>query len=462
MTDPKGDVAVTSVSLDRQSLEMVEGDDVTLVATVLPENAGNRTVTWKSSDTKVAYVSSGGKVTANKEGSTIITVTTIDGGKTATCNVTVTPGDFTSTGLTKEEAEQAMEKVISDWKADKMEEMKMNFDRKYVTTSSKDVSMNFLCDVYGEEPEDGHSLWISLHGGGGTTADVNDGQWKNQQVMYRQAFPPQPQEGYYISPRAIANTWDMWFLKENTELFEQIIMTMVVSANVNPDKVYLMGYSAGGDGVWRMAPRMADHWAAAAMMAGHPGGVSLLNVRNMPFTLWVGAMDSAYDRNIEVPKKAEELEEMHQNDLSGYIYECHVLAGMPHWMGLKDSAAFDWMAKYKRNTCPSKVVWQYDGGGNQHFYWLGVDKEEAASGKIVTASIRGNSIEIEKSDYKSLTIYLNDRLVDLDKPVKVVYGGREIFKGMVERNEETLRSTMAERDDPGYVFCSKLTVHLNV
>ena len=41
----------------------------------------------------------------------------------------------------------------------------------------------------------------------------------------------------------------------------------------------VVGYSAGGDGVYQLAPRMADSWAAAAMMAGHPNGVSPLSLR---------------------------------------------------------------------------------------------------------------------------------------------------------------------------------------
>jgi ABC-type multidrug transport system fused ATPase/permease subunit len=46
---------------------------------------------------------------------------------------------------------------------------------------------------------------------------------------------------------------------------------------------------------------MADRWAAASMMAGHPGGVSLVNLRNTPYMMWVGALDKAYDRNALVP-----------------------------------------------------------------------------------------------------------------------------------------------------------------
>ena len=82
-------VAVTGVSLDKTSLDLIEGGTETLTATVSPDNATNKKVSWKSSDTAVATVDDNGKVTAVKAGSATITVTA-DGGKTATCSVKVT------------------------------------------------------------------------------------------------------------------------------------------------------------------------------------------------------------------------------------------------------------------------------------------------------------------------------------------------------------------------------------
>ena len=366
-------------------------------------------------------------------------------------------------GMTQAEAEETRMEAISEWKRAQMQNLEPNLQNLFVTDGEGN-RMKFFVSEYGQEPEGGHSLWISLHGGGGITAAANDSQWQNQQIMYRRADPAQPAEGYYISPRSIADVWNMWFLNENDCLFEQIITTMIVTKGVNPDKVYLMGYSAGGDGVWRMAPRMADHWAASAMMAGHPGGVNLVNVRNMPFTLWVGGDDSAYDRNTEVPKKAAELDELQREDPEGYIHECHVLEGKPHWMDLEDAAAFDWMSRYVRNPYPKKVVWRQENEENMalrpSFYWIKVNREEMKNGNVVIAEIKGNTIYIEESDYHTLTFYLNDKMVNLDSEVTVVYGGKQLFKGMVDRNEETLVKTLAERGDPSYAFYSSITVSL--
>ena len=85
---------VEGVSLDRTSVELTEGDEITLNATVKPDNATNKRVTWSSSDESVAKVSDG-KVVALAPGNAIITVNTKDGRKTATCEVVVTPRNRT-------------------------------------------------------------------------------------------------------------------------------------------------------------------------------------------------------------------------------------------------------------------------------------------------------------------------------------------------------------------------------
>lgn len=94
-------IPVQSVSLDKTSITMTEGDTQTLIATVAPSNATDKSVTWSSSNTSVATVSSSGVVTAKAAGTATITVTTNDGGKKATCSVTVAPVAVTGVTLNK-------------------------------------------------------------------------------------------------------------------------------------------------------------------------------------------------------------------------------------------------------------------------------------------------------------------------------------------------------------------------
>lgn len=81
--------AASSVYLNTTDLKLSEGEPNSLVATVLPENARNKNVTWESSNTDVATVDENGKVLAKSAGEATITVTTEDGDHTATCKVTV-------------------------------------------------------------------------------------------------------------------------------------------------------------------------------------------------------------------------------------------------------------------------------------------------------------------------------------------------------------------------------------
>lgn len=93
-------VDVTGVTLDKTNLSMTVGDTQTLTATVAPANASNPSVTWSSDNTSVATVNNSGIVTAKSAGNATITVTTIDGGKTATCQVSVAPPPVQVTSIT--------------------------------------------------------------------------------------------------------------------------------------------------------------------------------------------------------------------------------------------------------------------------------------------------------------------------------------------------------------------------
>lgn len=354
--------------------------------------------------------------------------------------------------LTFAEAQQVRQQALAEWYTEMAARLAENEELSAI--HQDDLEMNYAYTIYGEEPEGGHSLWISLHGGGGAPAEVNDEQWANQQVLYH------PAEGIYLCPRAPWDAWNMWFKRPIDSLFEELITTMVVLHGVNPDKVYLMGYSAGGDGVWRLAPRLADHWAAAAMMAGHPGDVELVNVRNLPFTLWVGQYDSDYDRNEEVRGKGFVLRRLHNADPDGYVYECHVVPGKGHWMDLEDAAALPWMAQFTRKSYPERIVWQQEEVLRKSFYWLRAPESELERGKKVVVSVNDNLVNIEQCDYSRLTMYFSDKFVDLDKPIKVVKGNVVLFEGSLARHESMIRKTLSQRNDPSYMFDCELTVKI--
>ena len=352
-------------------------------------------------------------------------------------------------GLSRTESDKVREQVISEWMKQTRDEYGPAFlsgRMEGLCVSNGDDRMPIWYTIYGDAPMGDRSLWISLHGGGGTTQEINNGQWDNQKRLY------QPEEGVYVAPRAPVNAWDMWCQAPIDVLYEKLIQAMVACHGVNPDKVYLMGYSAGGDGVWRMAPRMADHWAAASMMAGHPGDVSLVNLRNLPFMIWCGANDAAYDRNKLCAERGLQMDSLERDCPEGYRHKTYIMPGKGHWMDREDRAALPWMSQYVRNPYPRSIVWQQEAVLRPSFYWLQVSRDEMQRGRQVRLSVEGNTINITRCDYDRLTLYLCDELVNLDKAVTVKLNGRRVFRGKVPRREDVMRQTMSERGDPRYCF----------
>lgn len=314
--------------------------------------------------------------------------------------------------------------------------------------------MPFWYKVFGAEPESGRRMFISLHGGGGAPPHVNDRQYENQKQLYTL------EEGVYFVPRAPTNTWDLWHQAHIDPLLQRAIEHMVLFESVDPNKVYLMGYSAGGDGVYQVAPRMADTFAAAAMMAGHPNETQPHGLRNLPWTIHMGEHDTGYGRNKTAIRWKEWLGELRDSDPEGYRHNVTIHEGMGHWMDGKDSIAIPWMARHSRVQVPTRVVWQQDDVTRNHFYWLAVRPEHIKARARIVAHRKGQLFTIEHSDVSELMIRLRDDMVDFTQPITVRHNNQIVFEGHVRRSAETVRKTFQERHDPTYVFSAEVVVSL--
>ena len=360
-----------------------------------------------------------------------------------------------SAGLTREEAGREAHRL---WE-DRVKRVRLDPERAAEVEARKlqlgDLAMPFAFKVFGAKPAGGRSLYLSMHGGGQGPASGNDQQYENQQKLYR------PEEGIYLCPRAPTNTWDLWHQAHVDRFFARLILDMVVFEDVDPDRIYLMGYSAGGDGVYQLAPRLADRFGAAAMMAGHPNESKPLGLRNLPFTIHVGANDAAYHRNEIARSYGAELDALARNDPGGYPHHVEIHPDKAHWMKLEDASAVPWMAQHHREAAPKKVVWYQDDVTHDQFYWLAVPPGHAHAGSLVAAEVVGQEVRIDQTEgIKTLLIRLDDRLVDLDRSVRVTTGGRVLLDRHVPRSLATLERTLDERNDPKLMFAAEVEVSL--
>jgi len=355
--------------------------------------------------------------------------------------------------LTAADAAAAREALEGVWRERLAGERRAEIEKGEIREG--DLAMRFVLKTFGAKPERGHSLWFSLHGGGGAPPAVNDSQWENQKRLYA------PEEGIYLVPRAPTNTWNLWHEGHVDRMFHRLVEDLVALGEVDPDRVYVLGYSAGGDGVYQLAPRMADHWAAAAMMAGHPNGVSLEPVRNVPFALQVGALDAAYDRNRVGADYGRALDAFAAADPGGYRRMVKIHEGKGHWMDREDAAALPWMAGFTRDPVPERIVWIPGGAGRRSSYWIALPEGEPDAPGRIAVSREGATITVEDAGSAGrLLVRLDDRLLDPDQPLRVVRGERVLHEGPVPRTFATLVATLVERGDPELAFPCEIDVDL--
>ncbi len=345
-----------------------------------------------------------------------------------------------------------------------------------------EVSMRLGIFVIGEKPEGGYPLYIALHGGGSDdTGETNDAQWYIMHDYYSESLKC----GVYVAPRGVRDTWDTHFNPESYPLYDKLIQYMILSHDVNPNKVYIEGFSAGGDGVYAITARMADRFAAANMSSGHPNGVSMDNLYNMPIMLQAGEFDDAFDRHKVTAEYGVLLDDLQSRFPGHYIhrvlihydsghnYEDYdtvpipVMASYKAWLESgdrthvdEDSFPPDWMDQFTRNPLPTSVRWNLGTRAEMRevrsFYYLRAFGD--AKGTVLVSYDRDNNrIEIETDSLEgNFSILLNEEMVDFSKPVTFVVDGNEVSR-KITPYLECLRETTFERGDPNYQFFAEIS-----
>jgi len=344
-------------------------------------------------------------------------------------------------GLDRAAAEQAVAEAWGERVAAERTILETAWAEKAVTAQGK--TLRWLEQRFGEKPAGGWNLFISLHGGGGAPPRVNDQQWRNQIRLY------QHPGSIFVAPRAPTDNWNLWHEAHIDGLLDRLIAAAVVTQGVNPDRVYLLGYSAGGDGVYQLGPRMADRFAAASMMAGHPNEASPLGLRNLPFAVWCGAEDRAYNRNRIAGEWLAKLGELAAADPGGYVHSGKVVPGKGHWMDLEDRAALPWMAGYTRDPWPKTIVWRQDDVTSRRFYWLWLsDHVQPKAGDVVRAKV-GLGLALSEALFeKRANAETLAAALDLDQPVVIKVNGKVLRDGVIPRRWGAVRRSLEDRLDP--------------
>ena len=279
-SDDEEGIRVTNVSLNESELAIVTGQKQLLTATITPENATNKEVTWKSSDERVATVNETGEVTALTRGDVVITVTTVDGSKTARCLfivekatipvtsvslnktelslftdkketliATVSPDEATVKTVTWESSNEAVATV-----SESGEITAISVGTATITVTSVDGHKTATCDVAVEAPKQ-YTIKFNTNGG----SKLNDIILNEGERLIKPADPTMiggnTAEGLYLGmvDPEISATFDGWFTDE--QLTNAYNFNMPVTTNLTlyakwdgtgPDPIDVSA-SAGGN-----------------------------------------------------------------------------------------------------------------------------------------------------------------------------------------------------------------------
>ena len=335
--------------------------------------------------------------------------------------------------------------------------------------------MRYFTRVFGQKPEGGWPLYINLHAGGNVQRD-NDRCWALTRSQYAIGT------GLYLCPRSLRDLAESWYDPINYPLLDRILAEAMALWDVNPDKIYLMGFSMGGWGVMHLGPALPDRWAAVSATSGAgfvgPTGRSQPdNLRNTPILIQSGGTDLAFGRLPLSRAFAAALKGFHERDPAGYEVVFKEHAGQGHQ--IRDGDAPGWLALHTREPLPKRIVWQQpfptvgnskedidklnerDWASAAHYArqvgWLRNEKPGAY--QRIVASRDGNTVTIEEAEHvEELVLLLDDRMADLDQPVRVLCGGKELASATPKRTVDALIASLIARGDPRLMFSAELPV----
>lgn len=329
-----------------------------------------------------------------------------------------------------------------------------DFDKNQVTFE-KHLSPYTVKEV-GKRPKNGWPLFIAMHGGGGAPQRVNDSQWKHMQIYYKDQ---QQVTGYkYLALRAPNNTWNGFYDDYVYPLIENLIQQFVVFGDVDPNKVFIMGYSHGGYGAFAIGPKIPYRFAAVHASAAAPtdGQTAAKTLRNTRFTFMVGEKDNAYGRRERCEKFAKQIEELGYSNVE-FLFQ----KGIGHG-GLPDREMIGQMYDNVRNPAPKHLTWEMTDSVVDRFYWLSVD--EPKRGKLIDAKITGNRIKVQAKDCKSFSIFVDGRLLeDPGKPIEIVMvqeDGERSYSVNYKPSFKTLCKSIAKTGDINLAFDCEIKINL--
>ena len=327
-------------------------------------------------------------------------------------------------------------------------------------------------------------LMIYLHGSGPA-----DREWHNG-VKFAESWGKIAPSVYAVPRIPNEGEWYRWWQQSKQWAYENMLCNVLAGGEIHPDSIYMLGISEGGYGAQRLASFYADYLAAAGPMAGGEPlrNAPAENLRNLPLSLLTGDRDNGFYRNRLTARTARALDSLAAGSPGEFPHRVELLEGYGH--GIPYDLTPTWLKQFSRNSHPHHVTWEdyaMDGRHRSGFYNLLVENRpdlpdtvrvvydltiagqfvELTVQKVtytttVTDPVWGIALDFDKTfspvEGGKVTIFFDEQLIDLKRPVVVRLNGVTMFSGILPLSRENLERSCRAYFDPRRLYPASVTL----
>lgn len=309
------------------------------------------------------------------------------------------------------------------------------------------------------QPMKGYGLVVCLHGAG-FTGDAYLERWQSRLG----------DEYLLICPTYPAGAW---FTRRAEDLVIAAIRSIQHRYHIDPDRIFLTGMSNGGIGAWLIGMQQAPMFAGIAPMASGLDDVLmpfLANLRNTPVYIIHGAKDQVMPVDLS-RSISRELAALGYPHVYREHQREHPMAGGHFFPREELPDLITWLNHQRRNPMPNRLTLVREATHFQAFSWLRLEATDPIAAfsedlinkrderlkqrqyaKLDATIAESNRIEVKAERVQRYSLFLNDQLVDLAKPLTVITNGEVSFEGIVTPSLETLLRQARLRQDPNLLF----------
>lgn len=350
----------------------------------------------------------------------------------------------------------------------------------------KDAIMPFHFGTKGEQPADGYPLYLYIHGSGEKNREWATG------FKICSGFDDAPSV-YFIPQIPNIGEYYRWYQKSKQFAWNRLIRLAFVSGKVNPNKLYIFGISEGGYGSQRLGSFYGDYLAGVGPMAGGEPLINapVVNLSHTPYSMVTGENDLGFCRNQFSAHVGEQLDSLEKIYPGEFIHRVYIEPKMGHHVTY--ALTTPWLKNFTRDPFPHHFLWEnfeMDGIYRKGYYNIAVIERSSTDNNVrdvfeFTATGNKIYVDVNAVTYSSAVkeprwgltlrynrhfqdvnsgkfiVYLNEKLVDLTKPLTLYVNKKNVFTGKVTLDVRNMVNSLATFGDPERIYPAAIEVDLS-